>query len=107
MRPGMMNRYTGNSLRNAAKMLPRRATVSLGAPRARCTIYSSVHQYHIPMMGAQKSMPSQGKLSLKYHACLTIWPALLTITGAQVPVWPAGMRSEEHTSELQSLRHLV
>ena len=25
IRPGMMNRYTGNSFRNAAKMLPRRA----------------------------------------------------------------------------------
>ena len=42
-------------------MLPRRAVVSSGAPRARCTMYWSVHQYHRPMMGAQNSMPSHGK----------------------------------------------
>src|ERR1022692_1451054 len=68
MRPGMMNRYTGDSLRNAAKILPRRATASLGAPKARCTMYWSVHQYHRPITGAQNSMPSHGKLSLKYQA---------------------------------------
>ena len=54
-------------------MLPRRAICSFGAPRARCTMYWSVHQYHRPMIGAQKSMPSQGKLPLKYQACLTTW----------------------------------
>ena len=41
-------------------MLPRRATVWFGAPRARWTMYWSVHQYHRPMIGAQKSMPSHG-----------------------------------------------
>ena len=58
--PGMMKMNTGSSLRNAAKMLPRRACCSFGAPKARCTMYWSVHQYHSPMIGAQKSMPSQG-----------------------------------------------
>ena len=41
-------------------MLPRRATVSFGAPRARWTMYWSVHQYQRPMTGAQMAMPSQG-----------------------------------------------
>ena len=56
-----MNRYTGKSLRKPAKMLPRRATCWFGATSARCTMYWSVHQYHRPMIGAQKSIPSQGK----------------------------------------------
>jgi hypothetical protein len=58
--PGMMKMKTGSSFRNAANNLPRRASRSLGAPRARCTMYWSVHQYQSPMMGAQKSIPSQG-----------------------------------------------
>ncbi len=86
-----MNRYTGNSFRNAAKMLPRRATLSFGAPSARCTIYWSVHQYHSPMTGAQIAMPSHGKFWLKYHASLTTRPAsFLTSVGAQVASTPAG-----------------
>ncbi len=67
-----MNRYTGKSLRKAAKMLPWRATFWFGAPSARWTMYWSVHQYQRPMTGAQIAMPSQGKLALKYQACLTI-----------------------------------
>ena len=39
MMPGMMKMNTGSSFRNAAKMLPRRASVSFGAPSARCTMY--------------------------------------------------------------------
>jgi hypothetical protein len=66
--PGMRKRYTGKSFRNAAKILPRRAMVSFGAPSARCTMYWSVHQYHKPMIGAQNSIPSHGKLPLKYQA---------------------------------------
>src|SRR5580658_2636990 len=88
----MMKRYTGESLRTAAKMLPWRATLWLGAPSARWTIYWSVHQYHSPMIGAQKSMPSHGKLPLKYQACLTTLPAASDwITGDHVPCTPAGM----------------
>jgi hypothetical protein len=58
--PGMIKMNTGSSFRKAAKMLPRRASRSLGAPRARWTMYWSVHQYHRPMMGAQRSMPGHG-----------------------------------------------
>ena len=43
-------------------MLPRRATVSFGAPRARWTMYWSVHQYQSPMIGAQISMPGPREL---------------------------------------------
>jgi len=39
MSPGIMNRYTGDNFRNAAKIEPRRATLSFGAPSARCTMY--------------------------------------------------------------------
>jgi hypothetical protein len=60
MRPGMMKRYTGKSLRKAAKMLPRRAVLWSGAPSARWTMYWSVHQYQSPMIGAQISMPGHG-----------------------------------------------
>src|ERR1700690_1518961 len=92
MSPGMMNRNTGKSFRNAAKMLPRRATFSFGAPRARWTMYWSVHQYQSPMMGAQISMPGQGNLSLKYQACLTMAPdAFVSRTGSHVDCWPAGV----------------
>src|SRR6266571_9134189 len=88
----MMKRYTGASFRNEAKIAPRRATASLGAPNARCTMYWSVHQYHSPMIGAQKSMPSQGKYPLKYHASFTTCPAeLVSRTGAHVPCTPAGI----------------
>ena len=58
--PGMMKMNTGRSFRNAAKIVPRRASRSFGAPRARCTMYWSVHQYQRPMIGAQNSMPSHG-----------------------------------------------
>ena len=61
-------------MRKAAKMLPRRAVRWSGAPSARWTMYWSVHQYHSPMMGAQISMPGQGKFPLKYHACLVTAP---------------------------------
>src|ERR1019366_7932242 len=92
IRPGMMNRYTGKSLRKEAKMQPRRAVASLGASRARWTMYWSVHQYHKPMTGAQMAMPSHGKLELKYHASLMICPAsFFTSTGAQEDSTPAGM----------------
>ena len=66
--PGMMKMNTGRSFRKAAKIVPRRASLSLGAPSVRCTMYWSVHQYHNPMIGAQKSIPSHGKLVLKYQA---------------------------------------
>src|SRR6478752_4307543 len=82
----MMNRYGGKSFRNAAKMLPRRACVSLGAASARCTMYWSVHQYQRPMIGAQIAMPSHGKWSLKYHAM-----RVGSFTGAQVPSTPDGI----------------
>src|SRR5438034_8645147 len=73
-------------------MLPCRATFSLGAPKALCTMYWSVHQYHSPMMGAQNSIPSHGKLPLKYHACFTTCPAaLVSITGDQVFSTPGGI----------------
>ncbi len=58
--PGMMKMNTGSSFRNAAKIVPRRASVSLGAISVRWTMYWSVHQYHRPMMGAQNSMPTHG-----------------------------------------------
>jgi len=51
---------TGSSFRYDAKMVPRRASRSLGAPSARCTMYWSVHQYQRPTMGAQTSIPSHG-----------------------------------------------
>ena len=69
IRPGMMNSGTGSSFRKEAKIEPRRASVSFFAPSARCTMYWSVHQYQRPTIGAQNSMPTHGKLSLKYHAC--------------------------------------
>src|ERR1017187_8950866 len=73
-------------------MQPRRATRSLGAPRARWTMYWSVHQYHRRMTGAQMAMPSQGKLELKYHASFIIWPpGFFTSTGAHADSTPAGM----------------
>ena len=73
-------------------MLPRRAIVSFGAPRARWTMYWSVHQYQRPMIGAQISMPGHGKLPLKYHACLVTAPAaLVSSTGDQVDWTPAGV----------------
>src|SRR5271165_3075177 len=91
IKPGMMKRYTGNSFKKAAKMLPRRAVCSLGAPKARCTMYWSVHQYHNPITGAQMAMPSQGYLPLKYQASLTTSPAVfLTKTGDQVLSTPLG-----------------
>ena len=44
------------------------------------------------MIGAQISMPSQGKLLLKYQAWRVSWPAaFLSITGAQVPSTPGGI----------------
>src|ERR1041385_6255442 len=90
--PGIMKRYTGKSLRKAAKMEPRRASVSFLAPSARCTMYWSVHQYQRPTIGAQKSIPNHGKLSLKYQASLTTAPeALVSSTGAQVLCTPAGI----------------
>ena len=49
-------------------------------------MYWSVHQYHNPMMGAQRSMPGHGKLPLKYHAIRSG-----SSTGAQVPAMPSGM----------------
>ena len=58
--PGMMKMNTGSSFKRAAKMVPRRASRSLGAPSARWTMYWSVVQYQSPTMGAQKSIPSQG-----------------------------------------------
>src|SRR6516225_9142457 len=82
----MMNRYGGKSFRNAAKMLPRRASVSFGAPSARWTMYWSVHQYQRPMIGAQIAMPSHGKWSLKYQAI-----SVGVLTGAHVAFIPAGM----------------
>ncbi len=108
--PGMMNRNTGRSFRKLAKMLPRRAMVSLGAPSARCTMYWSVHQYHKPMIGAQKSMPSQGNLSLKYQACVTTAPAAsFTCTGDQVDSTPAGVRGFHrlNISDPQNSRSLL
>ncbi len=58
--PGMMKMNTGSSFRMPAKMLPRRACVSFRAPSARWTMYWSVVQYHSPMIGAAKSIPSHG-----------------------------------------------
>ena len=58
--PGMMKMNTGSSFRKAAKIVPRRASVSFGAPSVRWTMYWSVHQYQRPMIGAQNSMPSHG-----------------------------------------------
>src|SRR5690349_306280 len=88
----MMNRYTGNSFRNDAKIEPRRATVSFGAPSARCTMYWSVHQYHNPMIGAQISIPTQGKFPLKYQASFMTFPAAsVWSTGAHDPCTPAGI----------------
>ena len=58
--PGMMKMKTGSSLSSEAKMAPRRASLSFGAPSVRCTMYWSVHQYHRPMIGAQNSIPSHG-----------------------------------------------
>ena len=58
--PGMMKMKTGSSLRKAAKIVPRRASVWFGAPSVRCTMYWSVHQYQRPMIGAQNSIPSHG-----------------------------------------------
>jgi len=58
--PGMMKMKTGMSFKYEAKMVPRRASRSFGAPRARWTMYWSVHQYQSPMMGAQINMPSHG-----------------------------------------------
>ena len=60
MMPGMMKMNTGRSFRKAAKMLPRRASRSSTAVSVRWTMYWSVHQYHRPIIGAQKSMPSHG-----------------------------------------------
>ena len=77
---------TGSSLSIPAKMLPRRASVSFRAPRARCTMYWSVHQYQRPMIGAQRSIPGHGKLPLKYHAI-----RFGSSTGAQAPSIPSGM----------------
>ena len=54
-------------------------------------MYWSVHQYHRPMIGAQKGMPSQGKLPLKYQACLTTCRRRSFSTGAQVPSTPGGI----------------
>ncbi len=42
---------TGNSLSSAAKIEPRLASVSFGAPSVRWTMYWSVHQYQSPMTG--------------------------------------------------------
>ena len=58
--PGTMKMKTGSSLRQAAKMVPRRACVWSGAPSVRWTMYWSVHQYQRPTIGAQNSMPSHG-----------------------------------------------
>ncbi len=58
--PGMMKINTGRSFRKDAKMVPRLASCSFGAQSDRWTMYWSVHQYHSPMIGAQKSMPSHG-----------------------------------------------
>src|ERR1700687_4534468 len=44
------------------------------------------------MIGAQNNIPNQGKLPLKYQACLTTCPAaLVSITGAHVPCTPGGI----------------
>ena len=58
--PGMMKMKTGSSFSSEAKIVPRRASRSLGAPSVRCTMYWSVHQYQRPMIGAQNSIPSHG-----------------------------------------------
>jgi len=60
MMPGMMKMKTGRSLKKAAAIEPRRASVSLLALSVRWTMYWSVHQYQRPTIGAQKSMPIQG-----------------------------------------------
>ena len=87
-------------------MLPRRATFSLGAPRARWTMYWSVHQYHNPITGAQIAMPSQGKLPLKYHACFTSWPAAFRFDHGGPCALDAGRRQRlpeiEHVGPAQS-----
>ncbi len=58
--PGIMKMNTGSSFSAAEQIDPRRASCSFWAPSTRCTMYWSVHQYHKPMIGAQKSMPIQG-----------------------------------------------
>ncbi len=82
-------------------MLPRRAICWLGAPKARWTMYWSVHQYQSPMTGAQIAMPSQGKLVLKYQA---IRPG--SFTGAQVPSIPAGMSGFQRLNMSEPQRRL-
>jgi hypothetical protein len=56
----MMKMNTGSSFSMPAKMAPRRASVSLGAPKVRWTMYWSVHQYQSPVTGAQNNMLSHG-----------------------------------------------
>ena len=89
-------------------MLPWRAILSSGAPRARWTMYWSVHQYHSPMTGAQIAMPSHGKFWLKYHASLVMFPAAsLFSTGDQLPSTPWGTIGFQrlNMSEPQSRRN--
>ena len=64
----------------------------VGAPRARCTMYWSVHQYQRPMIGAQMAMPSQGKLVVEIPGLLDdLAGGVVSSTGAQVPSTPAGI----------------
>ena len=83
--PGTMKMKTGSSLRQAAKIVPRRASVTLGAASVRCTMYWSVHQYQRPTIGEHSSIPGHGYSWLKYQA---MRPA--SFTGAHVPSTPAG-----------------
>src|SRR5471030_3549126 len=45
--------------------------------------------------------------TLSLHDALPIWPPYIRCRQPLQPVCKSGPRSEEHTSELQSLRHLV
>src|SRR5690606_9754274 len=48
--PGIKNRNTGSNFNNAPKIVPLLPSLIFLAVRVRCTIYWSVHQYHIPTM---------------------------------------------------------
>ena len=79
MRPGMRKIMTGMTLRAAPQIVPRRAIVRFLAASVRCTMYWSVHQYQIPMIGEAMQMASHGK-SLSDSGCQrAYWEACVAV----------------------------
>ena len=100
--PGMMNRYTGNSFRNAAKMLPRRA-IGL-VRRAQRALHDVLVRAPIPepddRRAEQHAQPREVAIEVPRLAD-HLARGVVSITGAHVPSTPA---RDQRLPEIEHLR---